>query len=216
MNTKNTVATLLTLTLISLNTMAQEQAELPPYPQIEVKTNAGDLQMELFTAKAPIHVRTFVELVNEGFYDNTIFHRVVGGFVIQGGGYNTDYKLKPAKKFIPNESGNGLSNRRGFIGMARTGDPHSADTQFYVNLADNVALDPRPTRWGYTVFGKITEGMEVIDEIGYRATGPGPIEELAKDVPVEPIIIISMRMVEELPEQEPADQTSQPEAPAGD
>jgi len=192
---------------------AQEpaQAELPPYPQIEIKTNSGELRMELFTAKAPIHVRTFVDLVNSGFYDGTVFHRVVGGFVIQGGGYDTDYKMKQTKKLIPNESGNGLSNRRGFVGMARTGEPHSADSQFYINLADNAALDPQPTRWGYTVFGRITRGMEIIDDIGYRATGPGPIPELTQDVPQEPIIVESMRLLDEAP-LEPDDEIDSPPA----
>ncbi len=171
--------------------------DLPPYPQIEVKTNVGDLRFELFTAKAPLHVRNFVDLVKDGFYDGTVFHRLVAGFVIQGGGYDTDFKLKPTAKLIPNESGNGLSNKRGFLGMARTGEPHSADSQFYINLADNFALDPRPTRWGYTVFGKVTEGMELVDEIGYRATGPGPIPQLTQDVPREPIIILSMRLIED-------------------
>ena len=214
MTNKNTIAPLLTLMLLALNSSlagAQEPVQLPPYPTIEVKTDAGDLLMELFTAKAPLHVRNFVDRVNEGFYDNTVFHRVVGGFVIQGGGYDTDYKLKPTKQFIANESGNGLSNRRGFIGMARTGEPHSADTQFYINLADNVMLDPRPTRWGYTVFGKITEGMEVIDEIGYHATGAGPTPELSKDVPLEPIIVLSMRVIEQAPAE-----ASSPEADAGE
>ncbi len=199
MNTMNRFSALLILALLGLNSAlaaAQDQAQLPPYPQIEVKTSAGDLRMELFTTKAPLHVRNFVDLVNEGYYENTVFHRIVGGFVVQGGGFDTDYKLKPTNKLIPNESGNGMSNRRGFIGMARTGDPHSADTQFYINLADNVALDPRPTRWGYTVFGKITEGMEVIDEIGYTATGPGPTPEVGKDVPLMPIVILSMKVIE--------------------
>jgi len=216
MSNKNRIAPLLTLTLLVINSSlagAQEAVQLPPYPKIEVKTDAGDLLMELFTAKAPLHVQNFVNLVNEGFYDNTVFHRVVGGFVIQGGGYDTDYKLKPTKKFIANESGNGLSNRRGFIGMARTGEPHSADTQFYINLADNVMLDPRPTRWGYTVFGKITEGMGVIDEIGYQATGAGPAPELSKDVPLEPIVVLSMRVIEQA--QAPAEE-SPPEADAGE
>ena len=203
-------------TLLALASMvsvaaAQEtaSAKLPPYPQVEIQTNAGALRMELFTAKAPLHVRTIVELVNSGFYDGTIFHRVVGGFVIQGGGYDTDYKKKATSTVIANESGNGLSNRRGFVGMARTGEPHSADSQFYINLADNLALDPQPTRWGYTVFGRITRGMEIIDDIGYRATGPGPIPELTQDVPQEAIVVESMRLVDEAPlepeaETEPA------------
>lgn len=210
----NKFFTILALAFTASIAPAQEpaQTELPPYPQIEIITNAGELRMELFTAKAPIHVRTFVDLVNSGFYDGTVFHRVVGGFVIQGGGYDTDYKMKQTTKLIPNESGNGLSNRRGFVGMARTGEPHTADSQFYINLADNMALDPQPTRWGYTVFGRITRGMEVIDDIGYRATGPGPIPELTQDVPQEPIIVETMRLLDEAPLDPDEDIDSPPAA----
>jgi len=199
---KNTIAALL-LSLCSLSAIAQVAAELPPYPRIEVKTNAGDMVFELFSTRAPLHVRNILRLVDEQFYDGTIFHRVVGGFVVQGGGYDTNFKLKETTKLIPNESGNGLSNRRGNIGMARTGDPHSADSQFFVNLSDNLALDPRPTRWGYTVVGRVIEGMEVVDEIGYRATGPGPASapELSKDVPLEPIVILSMRHITDVAEE---------------
>ena len=132
-----------------------------------------------------------------GFYEGTVFHRVVGGFVVQAGGYDANYQLKETTKMVPNESGNGLSNRRGSLAMARTADPHSANSQFYINLADNLPLDPRPSRWGYTVFGRVTEGMEVIDEIGYVATGAGPVPELTKDVPKEPIMITRVTLIEE-------------------
>ena len=165
---------------------------LPDYPRVAVETNAGNFVMELFTSRAPLTVTNFVQYVNSGFYEGTVFHRIVGGFVAQAGGYDVEYQLKPTGPSVPNEAGNGLSNRRGFVAMARTGDPHSADSQFYVNLADNLALDPRPTRWGYTVFGRVVEGMEAIDEIGYRATGPEPRANLAQDVPQESIIITKM------------------------
>ncbi len=165
---------------------------LPDYPHIAVTTNAGDFTIELFTGRAPLTVNNFVQYVNSGFYEGTVFHRVVGGFVAQAGGYDADYKLKQTGPMVPNEAGNGLSNRRGFIAMARTAEPHSANSQFYINLADNLALDPMPTRCGYTVFGRIIEGMETIDEIGYRATGPGPLPSLPKDVPIEAIIIEKM------------------------
>lgn len=178
---------------------AQEQSAalqpLPDYPRVLVTTSAGDFVIELFAKRAPITVYNFVEYVNTGFYNGTLFHRIVGGFVVQGGGYDADYKLKQTGALIPNESGNGLSNRREFVAMARTGDPHSANSQFYINLADNIALDPRPTRWGYTVFGRVVEGMDVVDEIGYRATGPGPVPELTKDVPIEPIVVTSMSLL---------------------
>jgi len=168
---------------------------LPDYPQISVETNAGNFVIELFTSRAPLTVANFLQYVDSGFYEGTVFHRIVGGFVAQAGGYDSDYKLKATDPTVPNESGNGLSNRRGFVAMARTGDPHSADSQFYINLADNLALDPRPTRWGYTVFGRVTEGMQVIDEIGYVATGPGPAPALTKDVPQDPIIITRMTLL---------------------
>jgi len=197
----------LSLLLTAAPVSANIADELPPYPKLEVKTSKGDMVFELFSARAPLHVRNMLRLVEQQFYDNTVFHRVMGGFVVQGGGYDLEYKEKPTEKLMPNESGNGLSNKRGFIGMARTNDPHSADSQFYINLADNMALDPRPTRWGYTVIGKVIEGMEVVDEIGYVATGPGPVPELTRDVPLEPVVILTVRLIEGV---------SQRDEPAGD
>lgn len=191
-----TIATLL-LAIPALSGAAGIADELPPYPLLEVKTSKGDMVFELFSARAPLHVRNMLRLVDQQFYDNTVFHRVMGGFIVQGGGYDLDYNKKSTEKLIPNEAGNGLSNKRGFIGMARTNDPHSADAQFYINLADNMALDPRPTRWGYTVIGKVKAGMEVVDEIGYVATGPGPVPPLVRDVPVEPVVILSIRLLED-------------------
>jgi cyclophilin family peptidyl-prolyl cis-trans isomerase len=131
-------------------------------------------------------VQNFLKHVRGGAYEGTIFHRVISGFVIQGGGFSAELAPKPAQPQIPNESGNGLSNRRGTIAMARTGEPHSADTQFYINLADNDALNPKPTRWGYAVFGEIVDGMNVIDEIGHQATGE---RNGMSDVPLKPITI---------------------------
>ena len=120
-------------------------------------------------------------------YDGTIFHRVINNFVIQGGGFDTSYKLKPTRAPVPNESGNGLANKRGTVGIARTELPHSGDCQIYVNLNDNDDLDPQPLRWGYAVFGKVVEGMDVVDRIGHVATGSvGP---LPKDAPLEPVVI---------------------------
>jgi cyclophilin family peptidyl-prolyl cis-trans isomerase len=120
-------------------------------------------------------------------YAGTIFHRVVQGFVAQAGGYTPDMKLKPTTTTVFNEAGNGLSNLRGSVGMARSNEPHSGTSQFYVNLADNIDLNPRPTRWGYAVFGKVVEGMDVVDDIGHRPTGAGgPFD---RSVPVEPILI---------------------------
>ncbi len=201
------------LCAISIQVMAQdpqEEESLPTYPRILVETSAGDLVLELFSGRAPLTVSNFLQYVESGFYDGTVFHRVVAGFVAQAGGYDAEYKRKATRPPIPNESGNGLSNRRGTIAMARTGEPHTADSQFYINLTDNLALDPRPTRWGYTVFGRVIDGMEVIDEIGYRTTGAGPVPELTKDVPKEPIVIESMSLIPQDNDDEAAE-TEEPD-----
>lgn len=175
------------LMLISLAAFTSAGAQDNPYPRVLIETTAGSMTVELNPTRAPLSVKNFLEYVDSGFYEGTIFHRVVASFVIQGGGYTTDHKLKPTRPNISNESGNGLSNLRGTVAMARTGEPHSADSQFFVNLVNNDRLDPMPTRWGYAVFGEIVEGMDVVDDIGYRATGPaGPF---AQDVPAAPVII---------------------------
>lgn len=169
------------------------QTPLPNYPRVEITTNLGSFVVELDTRRAPLTVRNFIDLVAAGQYDGTIFHRVIQGFVIQGGGYSPDFELRPTGAQVVNESGNGLSNRRGTIAMARTSDPHSADSQFYLNLVDNTSLDPNPTRWGYTVFGSVVSGMEVVDEIGYVATGAGgPFD---RDVPQAPVVIREARLL---------------------
>lgn len=153
---------------------------------VQFETSAGAFIVQLDPERAPLSVANFLKYVDEGFYTNTVFHRVINGFVIQGGGFTSDLKLKKARPGVPNESGNGLSNRRGTIAMARSNDPHSGDAQFYINLADNASLDPKPTRWGYAVFGDVIQGMEVIDDIGHRLTS---VQEGTSDVPVEPVII---------------------------
>lgn len=160
--------------------------------QVRVETSAGEFVIQVDESRAPLTVANFLEYVRSGFYDGTIFHRVVSGFVIQGGGYQPDLSLKNTRPPIPNESGNGLPNRRGTVAMARTGEPHSADSQFYVNLADNVPLDPKPTRWGYAVFGEVVAGLDVVDEIGHRAT---TMRSDMQDVPVENILIRKMSIV---------------------
>ena len=172
---------------ITLTAFSSANAQDNPYPRVLIETTAGPITVELNPTRAPLSVKNFLEYAESGFYEGTIFHRVVAGFVIQGGGYTTDLKLKPTRPNISNESGNGLSNLRGTVAMARTGDPHSADSQFFINLVNNDRLDPMPTRWGYAVFGEIVEGMDVVDDIGYRATGPsGPFP---KDVPTVLVII---------------------------
>jgi peptidyl-prolyl cis-trans isomerase A (cyclophilin A) len=164
-------------------------------PRVQVVTNKGDFVIELDRNRAPLTVAHFLENVSSGFYAGTIFHRVVSGFIAQGGGYTTDMQLKPTEGTVFNESGNGLSNLRGTIGYARSNEPHSGTTQFYINLADNLDLNPRPTRWGYAVFGKVVEGMEVVDEIGHVPTAGGG--DFDRNVPVDPIIIERMVLLTE-------------------
>lgn len=156
-------------------------------PRVRVDTTLGSFTLELDPQRSPLTVASFLEYVKAGQYTDTVFHRVIGNFVVQGGGFDTKYVEKPTRPGSPNESGNGLSNRRGTVGLARTGEPHSGTAQFYVNLADNAALDPQPSRWGYTVFGRVVEGMNVVDDIGAVATGQvGPFD---RDAPVQPIVI---------------------------
>lgn len=160
----------------------------PPITAVRVTTTMGTFVIELNADRAPLTVQNFVRYVSEGFYTNTLIHRVVGNFVVQGGGYDaTTSKVKPTHEYVFNESGNGLQNKRGSVGMARSGPPHSANSQFYVNLADNSELDPLPTRWGYAVFGQVIEGMDVIERIGVIATGSvGPFKS---EAPLKPIVI---------------------------
>jgi peptidyl-prolyl cis-trans isomerase A (cyclophilin A) len=163
-------------------------------PRVRVVTNAGNFVIELDPNRAPLTVAAFLKYVNEGFYNGVIFHRVVPGFIAQAGAYTPDMEAKPVTETVVNESGNGLSNLRGTVGFARSAEPHSGTSQFYINLADNVDLNPRPTRWGYAVFGKVVEGMEVVDDIGHRPTaGGGPFD---RNVPVEPIIIERIEVIE--------------------
>lgn len=174
---------------------------MPPFPQVEVETSAGRFVLELDSARAPLTVGNFLQYVRDGFYDGTIFHRVVAGFVAQGGGYTAELEEKPAREPIGNESGNGLSNLHGTIAMARANDPHSANAQFFINLDNNSRLDPTPARWGYAVFGRVVEGMEVVENIGRAATGPGG--QFSAEVPQSTILIEEMRV---LPPAQPAPQ----------
>lgn len=169
----------------------------PPRPQaapeVRIVTTEGSFVVALDPARAPLTVKNFLAYVRTGFYDGTLFHRVVPGFVIQGGGYTLHYKEKKTRPPIPNESGNGLSNVRGSIAMARDSAPHSATSQFYINLADNTRLDPRPDRWGYAVFGRVVSGMNVVDRIAAVPTGPaGPF---AKNAPQVPVVIKKMELI---------------------
>jgi peptidyl-prolyl cis-trans isomerase A (cyclophilin A) len=166
----------------------------PPAPRVRVTTSMGDIVIELYPERAPLTVANFLRYVREGHYTNTIFHRVVGNFVIQGGGHAAgDMQLKPTHDPIPNESGNGLQNKRGAVGEARSETPHSGNAQFYIDISDNPDLDPVPARWGYTVFGRVIEGMDVVDRIGAVATGS--VGQFKADAPLKPIVI---QKIEEL------------------
>src|ERR1700704_6641730 len=165
-----------------------------PNPQVKVTTNVGEFVIEVRQDRSPLTAANFLRYVREGFYSGTVFHRVVANFVIQGGGHDaTSYALKAPHENVFNESGNGLQNKRGAVGLARGDAPHSGNAQFYVNLVDNPDLDPVATRWGYTVFGRIVQGMDVIDHIGETPTGAvGPFKS---DAPLKPLIIEKMEMV---------------------
>ncbi len=176
----------LALTLLFLSWMPLAQAADQPSslaPRVAFETTHGNFTVELDTVRAPLTAENFLRYVRDGAYDGTTFHRVIANFVVQGGGYDLELRERQARAAIPNESGNGLSNRRGTLGLAREDSPHSGSSQFYVNLVDNLALDPLPTRWGYAVFGRIIEGMEVIDRIAHLKTGT--VAALGADVPVE-------------------------------
>ena len=163
--------------------------------QVRVTTNMGEFVIELMPDRAPLTVANYLRYVKEGYYSGTLIHRVVANFVIQGGGHSaSDLKLKPVHDPVNNESGNGLQNKRGMVGLARGESAHSGNAQFYVNLVDNPDLDPLPTRWGYAVFGRVVQGMDVVDRIGVTPTGAsGPFKS---DTPLKPVIIEKVEVVD--------------------
>ena len=164
---------------------------------IRMQTNHGAIVLELDAQKAPKTVANFLAYAKEGFYDGTIFHRVIAGFMIQGGGFSPGMKQKPTRAPIENEAVNGLRNNRGTIAMARTNDPHSASSQFFINLVDSDFLNftaPTPRGWGYCVFGRVVEGMDVVDKIKAAATGTRAGHQ---DVPVDDIVIERVEVVED-------------------
>ena len=164
-------------------------------PQVDIKTNVGTIRLELYPAKAPKTVENFLQYVKDGHYNNTIFHRVIDGFMIQGGGFEGSYKQKPTRDPVQNEAKNGLKNDAGTVAMARTPSPHSASAQFFINLKNNDFLNAERAQdgWGYAVFGKVVSGMDVVTKIGKTQTGPaGPF---SSDVPKQPIVIESVTVV---------------------
>lgn len=161
-------------------------------PRVEIRTSKGDIVVELDRELAPDTVDNFLRYVDDGFYDGTIFHRVIEGFMVQGGGFTPEMDRKETRAPVRNEADNGLENDRGTIAMARTSDPHSATAQFFVNHGDNDALNHRsktPRGWGYTVFGRVVEGMDVVDAI---AGVPTTTRDGMRDVPAEPVVIEQM------------------------
>lgn len=200
----------LTLAFLPFASIAQDSApaapapaaEQPaaPAPRVALTTNLGRIVIELDPVKAPKSSENFLQYVRDGFYAGTVFHRVIPGFMAQGGGFTADLQLKPTRAAIPNEANNGLSNLRGTVAMARTNDPHSATAQFFINVVDNQRLDfvsEQDGLWGYAVFGKVVEGMEVVDRIVAIPTGgQGP---LPSAVPMEPVIIESAELLAEIP-----------------
>jgi len=170
--------------------------------RVRVTTSLGSFVIELQRDRAPLTVENFLGYVRSGQYTNTLFHRVIANFIIQGGGVGLDYKAVPTLKPIPNEAGNGLKNLRGTVGLARASGPHSGDAQFYVNVADNGDLDPLPTRWGYAVFGRVVEGMEVVDRISVSPTSAmGPFKQ---DAPQKAVVIQKIELLADAPAPTPA------------
>lgn len=159
-------------------------------PMVSLSTTHGDLTIELFAKESPVSVENFLSYVDDGFFDGTVFHRVISGFMIQGGGMDAELRQKPTKSPIKNEAANGLKNTRGTLAMARTSDVDSATAQFFINLADNAFLDHGGRDYGYAVFGRVTQGMEAVDAIAKVKTGrKGPHD----DVPVESVTIVQAR-----------------------
>lgn len=171
-------------------------AQAADAPQVLFKTSLGSFTVEVYPDKAPKTVENFLQYVRDKHYDGTIFHRVIPNFMAQGGGYDQNYKEKPTRAPIPNEASNGLKNDTYTIAMARTGEPHSATSQFFINVNDNAFLNhtaPTPRGWGYTVFGKVVAGMDVVQKIKAVPTGPGG--PFPTDAPQTPILIQSATLV---------------------
>ncbi len=198
LNRRNSMKRVLAITLFLVSITAVLYADDPntPYhPQVSIMTSKGEIVVELRPEKAPKTVENFLEYVNSGFYENTIFHRVIKGFMIQGGGLTADLNKKKTRDPIRNEADNRLSNRKYTIAMARTNDPHSATSQFFINTANNTPLDFKnqsQAGWGYCVFGRVIKGMEVVDAIENVKTSSNG---MMNDVPVETIVITGAKVL---------------------
>lgn len=192
--------TVLLLSLVSHVALAEDR------PRVALQTNVGEIVLELDAERAPTSVDNFLQYVSSGFYNDTLFHRVIDGFMIQGGGFNAKFMRKQTDAPIRNEANNGLKNRAYTIAMARTNAPHSATSQFFINTVDNANLDHTAATgrgWGYAVFGRVIDGFDVVDTIGTVATGSaGPFP---RDVPRDPIIIQSATLLSDSANAESAD-----------
>lgn len=174
----------------SLSALTGLQGAMASDADVILHTSQGPIAVELYEDRAPVSVENFLAYVADGHYQGTLFHRVIDGFMIQGGGFDADFQQKLTREPITNEADNGLANERGTLAMARTGEPHSATAQFFINVADNDFLDHRGPQsgqtWGYAVFGRVVEGMDVVDAIeDVPTTSRGPFQ----DVPAEPVLI---------------------------
>jgi peptidyl-prolyl cis-trans isomerase A (cyclophilin A)/peptidyl-prolyl cis-trans isomerase B (cyclophilin B) len=178
-----------------LSAAAAGPGALAAEPQVDLKTSAGTIRLELYPAKAPKTVENFLRYVKDGHYSGTIFHRVIDGFMIQGGGFDGSYKQKATRDPVQNEAKNGLKNDLGTIAMARTNAPHSASAQFFINVKNNDFLNAAAAQdgWGYAVFGKVVSGMDVVTKIAKLPTGPGG--PFRSDVPREAVVIESATVV---------------------
>ena len=181
---KNIKKIILILVLFHISCL---NAEIVRDAIIEIQTTEGSITVQLDGRRAPITVKNFINLIKSEYFNNTIFHRVIPNFMIQGGGFDQNLSDLESQSSIPNESGNGLTNLRGTIAMARTSDPHSANAQFFINTKDNSFLNPKSGRWGYAVFGNVIKGMDIVDKISKKPTGPKG--RFSEDVPIEEIII---------------------------
>ena len=205
----------LTISLLCIGLICSLSALAAPV-YVKMETNRGDIILELNQDKAPLSVANFVQYATDGYYNGTIFHRVIPTFMIQGGGFDEELTRKITREPIQNEANNGLKNARGTIAMARLPTPHSATSQFFINVQDNLSLDytgeQNGRTWGYAVFGKVIQGLEVVDEIRFTQTGPNP--PFNRDVPIKTMLIKKVSILDKAPEAPVTTEQAKPKAAA--